>query len=94
MAYEKYLGEQIKVTVEGDLDLTKAKGVAKQKVKDIYPDAMLLSWCIGKTGEHYPILKCGASDKPAWLLYAEARGADVTIDINDGEYIFIFLTLN
>ena len=52
MAYEKYLGEQIKVTVEGDLDLTKAKGVAKQKVKDLYPDAMLLSWCIGKTGEN------------------------------------------
>lgn len=94
MSYENYLGRQIKVTVEGDLDFTKAKDVAKQKVKELYPDAMLLSWCIGKTDEHYPTLKCSTSDKPAWLLYAEARGADVTISINEGEYIFVFLSLH
>ena len=94
MSHENYLGRQIKMTIEGHLDFIKAKDAAKQKVKELYPDAILLSWFIGKTSKHYPTLKCSTSDKPAWLLYAEARGADVTISINEGEYIFIFLSLH
>lgn len=93
MSSEIYIGKQIKVNIDSDLDFLKAKDIAKQKVKEYCADAMLLSWCNGKTGEHYPTIKCGSSDKPAWVLNAEARGGDTTIDINDGEYIFIFLSL-
>ncbi|MBW1892623.1 MAG: AF1514 family protein [Deltaproteobacteria bacterium] len=93
MTLEKYLGKQIKISTDDDLDFVTAKDLAKQKIKEYCADSMLLSWCNGRTGEHYPTIKCGSSDKPAWILNAEARGGDITIDVNDGEYIFIFLSL-
>lgn len=94
MSSESYLGQHINVTIEESLDFSTAKDVAQKKVKEISSDAMLLSWYRGETGEHYPTLKCGHSEKPAWFLYAEARGGDITIDINKGEFIFVFLSLS
>jgi hypothetical protein len=54
---------------------------------------MLLSWFQGKTGESYPNMECGPGDKPAWITYAESRGGDLVIDINQGQYIFIYLSI-
>ena len=54
---------------------------------------MLLSWYQGKTGESYPNLECGPVDKPAWIIFAESRGGDLTIDINGGQYVFIYLSI-
>jgi hypothetical protein len=56
-------------------------------------DPMLLSWYQGKTGESYPNLECGPGDKPAWIVYAESRGGDLTIDINEGQYVFVYLSI-
>ncbi len=55
---------------------------------------MLLSWYQGKTGESYLNLECCSGDKPAWIVYAESRGGDLTIDINDGQYVFIYLSIS
>jgi len=54
---------------------------------------MILSWKNGKTGEFYPNRECGTQNKPAWIHYAEARGANLTIDINDSDYIFMILKI-
>lgn len=54
---------------------------------------MILSWKNGKTGEFYPARECGTQKKPAWIYYAQVRGANLTININDGEYIFMILTM-
>jgi hypothetical protein len=35
----------------------------------------------------------GRGDQPAWILYAESRGADIAVDINAGQYIFLYLAL-
>ncbi len=91
---EKYLGLQIKIYTHESLDFEMVKNIAQQKIKESCTDYMLLSWFKGKTGEHYPTIKCGVNDKPAWIVWAEARGGDITIDVNDGEYIFIFLSLS
>ena len=88
-----YLGQHIKVKLdEMDLDFASAKDMAKQKAKEMVADPMLLSWFNGKTGESYPNLECGPGHKPAWITYAESRGGDLTIDINDGQYVFIYLS--
>lgn len=92
MSQKNYLGQQIKIKADV-LDFLAAKDIAKKKTKEFCAGSMLLSWFNGKTGEFYPNMKCGSSDKPAWILAAESRGGDLTIDINDGEYIFIFLSL-
>ena len=94
MTSQNSLGQHVKIDIDNDnLDFATAKGLAKQKMKELSPDSMLLSWFQGQTGEYYPTIKCGNRDKPAWIEWAEARGGDITIDINDGEYIFIFLSL-
>lgn len=95
MTSQNSLGQHIKIDIDNDsLDFSAAKDFAKQKMKALSPDSMLLSWFKGQTGEHYPTIKCGNSDKPAWIEWAESRGGDTTIDINDGEYIFIFLSIH
>jgi hypothetical protein len=87
-----YLGEHVKMELdEPELDYEKAHYAAKLKAKGICWDPMLLSWFSGKTGDFYPKIDCGGSGKPPYIIYAQARGADLTIDINDGEYVFYYL---
>jgi hypothetical protein len=88
-----YPGDHIKIKIDNpDLDFTEAKDIARQKAKGRCADPMLLSWFQGKTGESYPNMECGPGDKPAWITYAESRGGDLVIDINQGLYIFIYLS--
>ena len=87
--------EEIRLRVaEEGLDFTKAKELAKRKAREASGEAMLLSWCNAQTGEYYPTFECGRRGRPAWRLYAEARGADLTVDVNDGRYVFMFLKLS
>ena len=87
-------GNHIKIeTGDSNLEFTKAKDMAKRAAQEICDDPMLLSWYQGDTGESYPNIECGRGDQPAWIVYAESRGGDITIDINEGQYIFIYLSL-
>jgi len=89
-----YPGDRINIkTNNPDLDFLAAKDVAKQEAKKRCTDPMLLSWFQGRTGESYPNMECGPGDKPAWITYAESRGGDLVVDINQGQYIFIYLSL-
>jgi hypothetical protein len=86
--------EEIRLHVaEAGLDFENAKELAKRKAREICSEAMLLSWNNAETGEYYPAYECGRSGRPAWEVYADARSADLTVDINDGRYTFMFLKL-
>lgn len=78
---------------EAGLDLETAKQLAKRKAREICAESMLLAWNNAETGEYYPTTECGRGDRPPWVVYAEARGADLIIDVNDGHYTFMFLKL-
>ena len=89
-----YPGKHVELKVANpDLDFVGAKDIAKQKAKEISAEPRRLSWFQGKTGESYPNLECGPGDKPAWIIFAESRGGDLTIDINEGQYVFIYLLI-
>ena len=89
-----FKGNHIEILVDDDdLDFLKAKNLAKAKAVELAADPMLLSWYNGKTGDYYPKLECGTWDKPVWMIFAESRGADMAVNINDGEYIFLYLSL-
>lgn len=75
---------------EGELSLSEAKRLADAAARDRVPDPMLLAWFSRKTGEHSPKVECCGEDKPAWLVYAESRGGNLTIRLNDGEYVFVY----
>jgi len=90
---KEFPGKHIKIRAnDPDLDFAAATDIAKQKAKETGADPMLLSWFNGKTGESYPNIECGPGDKPAWIVWAESRGGDLTIDINQGQYVFIYLS--
>ena len=74
-----------------DLEFITARDLAKQTAQERSRDAMLLSWYNRKTGEYYPRYDCGREDKPVWELFAESRGANLTVDVDGGEYVFMFL---
>jgi hypothetical protein len=89
-----FSGNHIRLsTDQEDLDFDTAKNLAKEKAKEITADPMMLSWLNGKTGEFYPKTECGPMDKPPWIVYAESRGVDLAIKINDVEYIFLYLSI-
>jgi hypothetical protein len=88
-----YPGEHIALkSAHPALDFEEAKDLATQKAKEICADPMLLSWYQGQSGQSYPNLECGRSDRPAWIVYAASRGGNLTIDVNAGQYVFIYLS--
>ena len=54
---------------------------------------MILSWKNSISGATYPDYECGVEGKPFWIRYAEGRGANLTININNGDYIFLVLKM-
>lgn len=86
-------GEHIHIaTEESDADFRTAKDLAKQTARQRWTYPMILSWYDGDKGEGYPAFECAGSDKPAWVVYAESRGADVAVIVNEGKYVFLILS--
>ena len=79
---------------ESDLDFERAREMARARAAEECGDPMLLAWYDGVRKVFYPDKECGPGGKPAWILYAESRGADLSVDINDGQYVFLFLGLS
>ena len=79
-------------TDETDLDFPAAQSMADEKVKSLCPDPMLISWFNATTGESHPKVDCGRTGKPGWLNYAQSLNCDMTVDINDEQFVFIYLT--
>ena len=74
------------------LDFETAKTIAENKVKALCPDPLLVCWYDATTGQHHPQRESTDSGKPCWLDYAEARKCDMTVDINDEQFIFVYLS--
>jgi hypothetical protein len=74
-------------------DLKSAKLIADQKVSEMTSEPMLLAWYEGKSGRFSPDVECCSEAKPGWVVYAESRGGNITIDINDETYVFIYRDL-
>ena len=90
----RYSRETVKMQVlEEDLTLARASETAKEKARAMDPNAMMLSYHSGKTGEFWPAYACGGGERPPWIVFAEARGYNLVIDINDGEFQFFYLRL-
>jgi hypothetical protein len=86
--------ETIKLHIDdSDLDFNTARDRAKAKALDINRNAMQLAWYNGQTGQGFPDYDCGPGDRPPWQVFADSRGANLTIDVNDGTFIFIYLTM-
>ena len=79
-------------TEQPNLDFMAAQIMADERVKSLCSDPMLVSWYNATTGESHPNVERGPAGKPGWLNYAESRNCDMTVDINDEQFVFIYLT--
>ncbi len=79
-------------TDQADLDFSEAQSMAEEKVRSLCPDPVLVSWYDAVAGDAYPQGEGGTAGKPGWLNYAESRNCDLTVDINDEQYVFVYLT--
>jgi hypothetical protein len=84
--------DTVALTVDDpNLSLASASAMAKEKARAINTNAMMLSYHSGKTGEFWPTYDCGGGGRPPWIVFAEARGYNLKIDINDGDYEFFYV---
>jgi hypothetical protein len=75
---------------DAPLDFSRARAIADQRARKMGGDPMLLAWYDRGAGRFSPQVTCCGDDKPAWLIYAETRGGDLVIDINDEAYVFVY----
>jgi hypothetical protein len=75
---------------ESDVPFPEAKRIADQAAREAALHPMLLAWFERRTGEHSPRVECCGEDRPAWRVYAESRGANLTVRLNDGDYEFVY----
>jgi hypothetical protein len=80
----------VSIHIDETLDFETARLVADQKAKEMANDPMMLGWYEAKSGKFSPNVECCSEHKPGWIVYAESRGANITIDINNEAYIFIY----
>jgi len=86
--------DPIVVRLEPPLDFHQARKVAVEKALARSSDPMLLAWYDRKAGTFFPRVECCGEEKPAWLVYAESRGANIVVTINHEEYVFAFMDLD
>ena len=84
------LKDPIPLRVAGELDFARARALADRQAGESGEEPMLLAWYNRDRGEFSPQVTCCSEDKPAWLTYAESRGSDLVIDINDEAYVFVY----
>lgn len=71
------------------LDFDLASALAQAVASKVEGEAMCLAWFDGKTGKECPeVPEC--MHKPGWLAYATGHGGNLSVVVNDGEYVFIF----
>jgi hypothetical protein len=86
------LPNPVHLRTDGDLDFMKAQNIAKDQAKAYYSEPMLLSWFDKKNGRYSPHeAECCVEGKPSWVEYARSRGGNLTIDINDDDFVFVFM---
>ena len=94
--FHKRVSEQsIELKIDDrNLDFVSIKQLADDKAKEFTSQPMLLAWYNGKTGDFVPKAECGSGPKPGWIVYAETRGGDIVIDINEERYVFIYKSIS
>lgn len=91
---DEYPFEKINLKVaDPELDMEKAGALAKEKARAMDPNAMMLSFHSNKTGEFWPNYECGGNGRPPWIIFAESRGYNLLIDINEGQFEFFYLRM-
>ena len=75
---------------DAPLDFARARAIADGRAREVGAEPLLLAWYDRGAGTFSPRITCCSDDKPTWLIYAESRGGDLIIDINEEAYVFVY----
>lgn len=85
--------KEIVVSIQGvALDYAAAHIFASALAEKAAGEAMLVAWLDGNNKVGYPEVQECTGDKPGWLAYAESHGGNLEVNVNGGEFIFVFAT--
>lgn len=71
-------------------DFECAKEAALDEARSYDNAPKLVSWFDKRHQSFYPEGECCVEGEPSWLSYGAANGADLTIDIGNEDYVFMF----
>jgi hypothetical protein len=75
------------------LDFSSAKLMSDVKAHELMNRPMLMGWYNRSSGHFSPNVTCCSEDKPGWVVYAESRGGNLAVTVNDEQYVFIYADL-
>ena len=78
---------------DSKLDFNSARLLSDEKANELIENPMLISWYDRDTGRFSPDVTCCSEDKPGWVVYAESRGGNLSVTVNDEQYVFIYADL-
>jgi hypothetical protein len=84
------LKDPIELRVEERLDFQQAQNLARQRAGEVCGEPLLLAWFDRGRGTFSPQVPCCREDKPSWLAYAESRGGNIVISLNEADFVFVF----
>ena len=95
--YQKWQAQngmrEIALSVRGAaLDFEAARRLADLMASGAGKEPMLLAWFDRRRGLESPQAAECTKDKPGWFAYAVSHGGNVKVDINQGEYVFVYAT--
>lgn len=71
------------------LDYEMAKSFSDLEDSQLSKEFMIVAWYDGQNDvEHPSVPEC--QHKPGWQAYADGHGGEIKVDINGGEFIFIY----
>ena len=82
---------EIEIT-DPQCDFDCAREVAMIEARSYDNAPRLVSWFDRKRESFFPQGECCVEGEPSWLAYGAARGADLTVDVNHEDYVFMFRT--
>ena len=84
--------QDVELSVGGfDLDFNTARAIAQRLAVRDQPETMLTAWCDRAAGTHSPsCVKCEIGDAPGWEVYGRNHGGRLRIDMNNGDFVFIY----
>ncbi len=82
--------EHLQITCgDENLDYRRARQLAEELAAGQLGDALLVAWFDGQKNEEHPqVPEC--QHKPGWLAYAHGHGGRLCIDVNGGEFSFVY----
>jgi hypothetical protein len=87
----RFPGEVFLTLEEGDVDFEKAREEVLNRAGRYDSDPMLLAWYDRREDRESPEIACESEDSdPGWVSYAKSHGGDLTVNVNGGDYYFIF----